>query len=78
MALTRTQIIDATIEERQIKAKLDKMAAARDARKAQINQAASDALNQTDADYITATQAAQSRLAEIQSMLKDQAAWGDP
>lgn len=78
MALTRTRIIDLTIEERQIRAKLDKLAIMRDGRKTQINQTASTALNQADADYTTATQAAVSRLTEIETLLKDQASWGEP
>lgn len=77
-ALTKAQLVDLIMEERQITVKLDKMSDVRDARKAAIQQTAADALTQADTDYTTATQAAQSRLVAIAAILKAQGAWGEP
>ena len=78
MALTKAQLVDLIMEERQITVKLEKMGELREARKALIQQTAADALTQADTDYTTATQAAQSRLAVISTTLKTQGAWGEP
>lgn len=77
MALTGEQLVNLVIEERQIRAKLEKIQAQCDARRVTAQRALADELNAITAEYNTLTAAAQSRLADIEATLKAQGAWGE-
>lgn len=77
MALTQEQLVALVMEERQIRAKLDKIQGQCDARRVAAQRALADELNAITAEYNTLTAAAQSRLADIEATLKTQGAWGE-
>lgn len=78
MALTKQELMDVMVEERQILDLKEKAAAIRDAAIQAAETALSAALNQAATEYTLATQAAESRLLDLRRALRDDGGWSKP
>lgn len=78
MPLTRTQLLDALTEERQITSRLSNATTVRDQAKQQAQQNYAAALIQIDQQFNQGVAKATARLQVITALLDDQGAWVDP
>ena len=75
MALSKTDIMDLMVEEKQIALTIEQATVARDAAKKAAEQAHIAALTAADEGYVRETQAAESRLLDIHTQLKQDGGW---
>ena len=75
MALSKTELMDLMVEEKQIALTLENATTARETAKQTAEQSYIAALNAASDAYVLATQAAQSRLLDIRTQLKQEGEW---
>jgi hypothetical protein len=78
MMLTKTELMDLMVEEKQITLTLENALGARDAAKASAEQSYIATLTTIADTYTNQVQKAQGRLAEIRAILKRDGEWVDP
>ena len=75
MALSKIELMDLIVEEKQIALTLENATAARDTAKKAAEQTYIASLTAADDAYVLATQAAQSRLLDIRAQLQQDGEW---